>query len=181
MRTIVHDPLLAAARIFLFLLIGICGLGALAMALGLPALLIFQGDVLAQLADKGVSGGERLIPAMALVLAGMAALLALAIYFLLQLNRIATSVADGDPFAPENARRLARVGWAALAGQILAIPLGATVAWLAAQLEGKFENVRLDEEPGVSLTSILLILVLFILARVFRHGAAMRQDLEGTV
>ena len=28
---------------------------------------------------------------------------------------------------------------------------------------------------------ILLVLILFILARVFRHGAAMREDLEGTV
>ena len=32
-----------------------------------------------------------------------------------------------------------------------------------------------------SLSGILMVLVLFILARVFRHGAAMREDLEGTV
>ena len=28
---------------------------------------------------------------------------------------------------------------------------------------------------------ILLVIILFILARVFRHGASMRADLEGTV
>lgn len=32
-----------------------------------------------------------------------------------------------------------------------------------------------------SLSSLFLSLTLFILARVFRHGAAMRDDLEGTV
>ena len=28
---------------------------------------------------------------------------------------------------------------------------------------------------------VLMVIVLFILARVFKHGAAMREDLEGTV
>ncbi len=31
------------------------------------------------------------------------------------------------------------------------------------------------------LTGILVVLTLFILARVFRQGAALREDLEGTV
>ena len=31
------------------------------------------------------------------------------------------------------------------------------------------------------MTAWLLVVILFILARVFRHGAAMREDLEGTV
>jgi Fe-S cluster assembly ATPase SufC len=34
---------------------------------------------------------------------------------------------------------------------------------------------------GLDMTGILLVIILFILARVFRHGAAMREDLEGTV
>ena len=37
-----------------------------------------------------------------------------------------------------------------------------------------------DISPN-DLTGFLIVLVLFILARVFRHGAAMREDLEGTV
>ena len=32
-----------------------------------------------------------------------------------------------------------------------------------------------------ALPGILMVIILFILARVFRHGAAMREDLEGTV
>jgi hypothetical protein len=38
-----------------------------------------------------------------------------------------------------------------------------------------------DFDFGVSLGGLLLALTLFILARVFRQGAAMREDLEGTV
>jgi len=36
-------------------------------------------------------------------------------------------------------------------------------------------------DTHMSLTGLLVGLVLLILARVFRHGAAMREDLEGTV
>ncbi len=181
MRKIVHDPLLAAARILLILLIGICGIGSLALILGLPALLIFQGDAVAQLAEKGVTDGQRLIPALAMMLAGFALLLSLAIYFLLQLYRIVASVAGGNPFVSENAERLGRMGWAAFTAQVFAIPFAAVFSWLATNLEGKIEEIRFDGEVGISATGILLVLVLFILARVFRLGAAMRQDLEGTV
>ena len=34
---------------------------------------------------------------------------------------------------------------------------------------------------GFSLTGILMVLILFILARVFKRGAEMREELEGTV
>ena len=36
-------------------------------------------------------------------------------------------------------------------------------------------------EASFDFGGLILILTLFILARVFRHGAAMREDLEGTV
>ncbi len=34
---------------------------------------------------------------------------------------------------------------------------------------------------ALDLTEILMVLTLFILARVFRQGAALREDLEGTM
>ena len=37
------------------------------------------------------------------------------------------------------------------------------------------------DDGGFDMTALLLTVILFILARVFRHGAAMREDLEGTV
>ena len=39
----------------------------------------------------------------------------------------------------------------------------------------------IEDHISISLSGIMLILTLFILARVFRQGAMMRAELEGTV
>ena len=73
--------------------------------------------------------------------------------------------------------RLSRTGWLVLAIQVAAIPLGAVVLWLSERVK----SVDADVDIGFSGNGLILALVLFILARVFRHGAAMREELEGTV
>jgi hypothetical protein len=55
--------------------------------------------------------------------------------------------------------------------------MGAIGGWIA-QFD-KSGHVRID--AGISGNGLLLVLVLFILARVFRQGTAMREELEGTV
>ena len=40
---------------------------------------------------------------------------------------------------------------------------------------------RLDLGGGIALAPWLAVLLLFVLAQVFEHGARMRRDLEGTV
>ena len=67
------------------------------------------------------------------------------------------------------------MGWIAIASHFLAIPLNMVSQWLA-----NFSD-RFVVNFGISLAGLLLALVLFILARVFREGARMREDLEGTV
>jgi hypothetical protein len=67
------------------------------------------------------------------------------------------------------------MAWLALAIQVVSIGLG-PLTYLLSQ---HFDDV--DVEGGLSLNGVALVLVLFVLARVFRHGAAMREDLEGTV
>ena len=57
---------------------------------------------------------------------------------------------------------------------------GVTVAKLTASFGQTIYMVGLSLFFGAIL-GILLALVLFILARVFREGAAMRSELEGTV
>jgi len=114
--------------------------------------------------------------AIAALLYGVA-LLALAIYFFQLLRRIIKSVGEGDPFVAINASRLTRMGWLALAIELAKLPLIAIVRWMTTQFNP--EDVQVDLE--FSVTGLLLAQVLFILARVFKHGAAMREDLEGTV
>jgi hypothetical protein len=95
--------------------------------------------------------------------------------FFRHLYRIIDTVGEGDPFVPANARRLMAMGWISVATQFLAIPINGVSQWLSQYSD------RFHAEFGLSFAGILLALVFFILARVFREGARMRDDLEGTV
>lgn len=102
-------------------------------------------------------------------------LMAAIIWSLHQLRKIVDTVRDGDPFVQMNANRLRRIGWVMVGIQVAGMPIGI----IAKQLERHFEHVHLD--AGFSLNGLLAILLIFVLARVFEQGAAMREDLEGTV
>jgi hypothetical protein len=177
---IAKDPLLGMANALLLFFVAVLGLAATAMLLTAPAVLIFQHRIVATFANEGVAGAERMFPALSPILLSLAGLLSLGVYFLILLRRIVRSVGEGDPFVPVNAVRLARMGWTVLAGELLSIPVGAAVVWIANMVEDR-DHVSAGDDFGPSGTGLLLVLVLFILARVFRQGAAMRDELEGTV
>ena len=106
-------------------------------------------------------------------LALMIPVLLLALRFFRHLLEIVDSVAEGDPFMPANAERLEQMGWLSL--WMALIPL-------ALKLIGIFgDGAALGYKFGFSLPGVIMVLVLFILARVFRHGTAMREELEGTI
>ena len=98
---------------------------------------------------------------------------------LFDLRKVVTSVGT-DPFTRTNARRLMRMAWVA-------------TAWQACELALAFsgQSVNLVSIPGlrlrtvepqtVSIGGLLLVLILFALAKVFRTGAEIREELEGTV
>ena len=66
--------------------------------------------------------GEQLAQLFAL-LAILASILAVAVYIIRQLQALVASAAR-DPFIAVNAGRLRRIGWALVAVQLLALPLG---------------------------------------------------------
>jgi hypothetical protein len=170
-----RDPLLAFARMMLTLLLGLTIVAGAAALLTIPILLAGRADVGAELVANGIDPAG--IPSIALLSALGAGIAALAFFFLKQLRRIVDSVADGDPFVPANADRLKTMGWLALAIQVLMIPATGLLVWFDA----------LPQKPNVhyvdnnSLGGLVLAVLLFVLARVFRVGAAMREELEGTV
>ncbi len=180
MNSLKNDPLLAGAQGLLWFFIGVLAFALVMIGIGLPAAAIFQDRIVAEAAAKGIAAGPELVGAVLLILAAVFAMLALALYFLVLLLRIVRSVKDGDPFIAENAQRLSRMGWVALVSQIVMIPIGAMALWIA-ELTKEIEGVHVDSEMGISGEGILLVLVLFILARVFRRGTEMRDELEGTV
>ena len=177
MATLRSDPLLTLSRGFLTFLIVCVAIGIAATAIGIPAVLIYRDVVLAELSKQygNLAGRDDLIWAfVGLVTTGLV-LCVLLWRFLLLLRRIVDSVATGDPFVPENAERLRLMGWLTVAGQVVVIPAAFVGAWVSDILTDS------DFDFGVSLSELLLALVLFILARVFKRGAEMREELEGTV
>jgi Protein of unknown function (DUF2975) len=86
-----------------------------------------------------------------------------------ELLRIIDSARIGDPFIPENARRLRTIGWLLLAFNFC---VSSTVS---AALRGGFTF------PFVSFSGVLTVLLVFVLARIFDTGSQMRAELKETV
>jgi hypothetical protein len=166
------DGLLITVKVLLQILGAITAIAALALAFGTVAVLADVGGG----ASRALAGAP---PEATYWLSGVCALaaimLVIGLFFLFELIKIVNSVGEGDPFRPENAAHLTRMGWLALAFQLVSIGL-APLTYLLSQYVDS-----VDAEGGLSLQGIVLVLTLFVLARVFRQGAAMREDLEGTV
>jgi hypothetical protein len=174
------DPLLVAAKvvaIFVLVMIAI-GIGALIFAT--PVVLFKQAEILAELAKEGVIGQVTQAYWAIVALMIMALLpLGLTVWFVRLMIQLIDSTASDDPFTVTNADRLARMGWLSLAIQLCGVPLGAMALWLSEHI--KADKADLEINIGFSGSGLVLMLVLFILSRIFRHGAAMREELEGTV
>ena len=92
-----------------------------------------------------------------------------------RLLSIIETVRAGDPFIVENARRPQTIAKTLLGIQLLHLVIGAIAARTRSQVQ------ELDIDWSFSITPWIAVLLLFVLARVFEHGARMRADLEGTV
>ena len=90
-----------------------------------------------------------------------------------RLLAIVETVRDGDPFLPANADRLKTIAWALLGTQVLHLGFGGMASALSR------ENATIDWT--FSFTGWLAVLLMFVLARVFAHGAAMRDELRAVV
>lgn len=91
-----------------------------------------------------------------------------------RLLAILHSVGAGDAFVAANGRHLQVIGWALLAIQIADLGFG-LVAMRASRATGEYFGWSFSVGGWIS------VLLVFVLARVFTQGAAMRDDLEGTV
>lgn len=171
-----RDPLLGTVRIALSIAM-VFAVGFTITTLGsIPLALLWRGKIVAEVAHRN---SVTVPPDFIWVICGICALIALAaaigFLFLRELRRIIDTVAHGDPFIPDNALRLRRMGWLAVATQLIAIPAGALAGWATYMTHVHYLDI------GVSIGGVFLALILFVLARVFRKGADMRDELEATV
>lgn len=110
------------------------------------------------------------------VIAGLGLAVFLLYYLVLKkLLAIVETVRAGNPFIATNAQRLRAIAWALLTLQILSIIIGA----IGKSISTLAHPVNLD--AGFSISGWLVVLLTFLLARVFAEGTNMREDLEGTV
>lgn len=183
MTRLVNDPLLGVARAILYFLMAVMGIGAAALVIAVPAAAIMQDRILVEMSEEmgaAAAATPDVIGAIMIILACAAIMLAMIFFALRMLLRVVDTVAAGDPFVPENAVRLTRMAWLMLGVQVIQAPILGLATYIKdlADAGGKQD---IDVAISLDFSALLLVLILFILARVFRTGAAMRADLEGTV
>ena len=174
-----NDPLLMAGRIIVLIMQAVLGFAMIVLTVGLPLVMLLRDRITG---EARIEFGNPdfifpLAPVLGIMVLGIL-FLAVAFWFLRLLRKIIDTVGEGDPFVPENADRLTQMGWLALTAQVLAFPAAGAALYVAKIFE---EQDGITVDAGLDLSGIVLVVILFILARVFRHGATMRAELEGTV
>jgi hypothetical protein len=177
-RSLTHDPLLAVARGFVLFAMAITAFVGGVLLVMAPVMVFARLNIMSHIDSEDLEGMTANtfvgIGGIMLLLAIMALL---AFLFLRHLLRLIGSVDEGDPFNPVNATRLAAMGWLILAIETISFPAGLIAVWIAQSVKGADSDIDVD----FSMTGVLLAIILFILARVFRKGAEMRAELEATV
>lgn len=176
MAQIADNRILRITKLLVYVVMGFVALVGLGLAAVCVIVPFFWTEAVAELA-KSNPGLEpsALLPNLLIVFAMGILVLGILWTIMRKLLAIVDSVEVGTPFVRANAMRLKAIGWLMVALQVVGVPL-AIAAGAAADLFGE-SDTGLD----LSFNGILAILLVFILAGIFEHGADMREELEGTI
>lgn len=124
--------------------------------------------------SAGVSHPQDILTLLGWYAILMVPIIVLAHIIFTRLIAIIDTATSGAVFSAVNAVRLRTIAWALLGTQVIDLLFG---------IYSASTSMRTGEYIGWSpgFTGWLAALMLFVLARIFRQGAAMRDDLEGTV
>lgn len=159
--------ILDVAYVLLWVILGLMGLLAL-----LALLLSFNPEFMSS--SIRIDGEEKLPngPTMAAGLAAASLYFGGVLVIVGRLRRIFVTLTAGDPFHPDNVRRLRVIGLV-----LAALELGRYLfTGIAVLLPGINEI-----SGGLNLTTWFSVLVVFVLAEVFREGARLRREAELTI
>ena len=151
-------------------------IAAVGVGLTLVAVLIFtiNPDIFGLKGLFGAAGAEVTHRPMLLGETLAAALYVAGVLVIVgRLRKIFSTLTAGDPFDPENVRRLRMIGIMLGALELSRYVAALIAAWIAPH-EAKPAH-------GVSLTAWFAVLVVFVLAEVFREGARLRREAELTI
>lgn len=130
-----------------------------------------------------LSGGQLKLPGLEVYdtvplpryIIALAALFVIFISFILmagQLKKILETLVDGDPFVPENAKRLLRLAYIVAGVEICRYILGFTA---------KAFHVEDSIDFSVSLAAWLAAITLWVLSQVFAEGTRLREEEKMTI
>ncbi|WP_174299246.1 DUF2975 domain-containing protein [Caulobacter sp. S45] len=111
---------------------------------------------------------------LALALLALAVFVAGQVVVFNRLRRVFGTLTLGDPFHPDNVARLRVIGLALIGLELMGYLLRMTLAFV---FPGRVTGGGLT----LNLTAWFAILVVFVLAEVFREGARLRRDAELTI
>lgn len=147
------------------------GLGLAGLFAG-GAVVLFHPAVSTQLQQAFGSGGARSQAQLTLFMAAAAALLLVILAMLHRLRRVVRTVERGEPFHPRNPTDLRLI-----ALLLVFVEVGSMVVHFAVPARfgsgGGFDDI--------DFTSWFAVLIILILAEVFREGARLRAEAELTV
>ena len=166
---------LRAGIIVTMVLIGMFVLGVTAMIFALSTSCV-PLDKIAYWTGVTMTADE--IGRMALAAwAGAIAALALIQLILRALRRVVASAGVGDPFIEANAVDLVRVAWLLLGVNVIDALLKPMVYLLAPAAV----RAKVHDTVHISVTGLFAVLLIFVLAQIFRRGSDMRAELAGTI
>jgi hypothetical protein len=116
-----------------------------------------------------IPGGMQMIAALGILT------IPLYVAILDRLIAMVDTVRARDPFVLANADRLHRIAWSVVGLELLHLAIGAIMTFTG------LRNPPYHMDWSFSIAPWIAVLLLFVLAKVFEHGARMRDDLEGTV
>ena len=156
--------------VVLWILLVVVALGVLA-----ALLLSFRPDIISSHVDIDALNvqGPWLGPAAAALLFIFDLYIIGGIIVVSRLRAIFATLIAGDPFQPDNARRLRVIG-----GALAVLELG---RYALSSLARAILHGAIHIGGGISLTTWFAVLVIFVLAEVFREGARLRGEAELTI
>lgn len=140
--------------------------------------LVFIAALFVPLDNLTVTSGDRQLPLVrSIVLFGLGAVIAYFGAFILivrNLRQMFRTLTQGDPFHPRNVSRLRQIGLvlATVTGGVFIVQ-----TFVSRSALGYMEPPSL----GDLMTPIFAVLIVFVLAEVFREGARLRRESELTI
>jgi hypothetical protein len=148
--------------VVLWATLGLFLVGAL-LALLLPSDLGIWRDLPSRVRGPILAGG----------MAGLSAYVAVVVLIVDRVRRVFRTLTAGDPFDPENVRRLRAIGFALVALELISYAIN-FFGWM-------FRDLFRWQHPAFNPTAWFAVLVVFVLAEVFREGARLRAEADLTI